>query len=129
MLAFLAPPFWLLWHRLWIEAALALAAMLGLALLGEAEGYGWSGSVFSLLLSIYIGLEGVALRIAALRRRGWVEWGAVDAESNSEAEIRYAVGAADNPMIGIELPWQSPRRPARPSSGSALGLLSYPGRA
>ena len=26
-LAFLLPPLWLLWHRLWIEAALALAAL------------------------------------------------------------------------------------------------------
>ena len=43
LLAFLVPPLWLLWHRLWIEAALAFAARLGLTALGEVAGLGFAG--------------------------------------------------------------------------------------
>ena len=70
-LAFLVPPLWLLWHRLWIEAAIAFAVGVGLTALGETAGLGFTGAALSLLVSIYVGLEGQALRINALRRRGW----------------------------------------------------------
>src|SRR6187549_2395244 len=86
-LAFLAPPIWLAWHRLWIAAALAVAVSVGLTALGETAGLGLSSTPLSLLVSIYVGLEGPALRINALRRRGWREWGVVDASNLSEAEI------------------------------------------
>ena len=42
VLAFLVPPLWLFWHRLWIEALLALAASIALATLGEQAGLGFS---------------------------------------------------------------------------------------
>ncbi|MGO4834631.1 DUF2628 domain-containing protein, partial [Rhizobiaceae sp. 2RAB30] len=61
-LAFLVPFFWLLWHRLWIEAALALGVALLLGGLGEYGGAGPLASLLSLLVSIYVGLEGAALR-------------------------------------------------------------------
>lgn len=127
IVAFLVPPLWLLWNRLWIEAALTFAAMLALTWLGEAEGFGWTGSALSLLLSIYVGLEGAGMRIAALRRRDWDEWGALDADSLAEAEIRYAVGAADGAGIEVELPWQQPTHYSpRRSPRSTLGMVSYP---
>ena len=138
--AFLVPFIWLLWHRLWIEAGLALAASAGLSVLGEMMDFGIAGFVLPLLVSIFIGLEGPALRIAALRRRGWREWGVVEAGNQAEAEIRYLAGEQHAP------PDAEPRRPAQgapahPASGGpaagpvpgsapgpALGLLSYPGR-
>ncbi|MDP3898431.1 MAG: DUF2628 domain-containing protein [Mesorhizobium sp.] len=133
-LAFLVPPLWLLWHRLWIEAALAFALMLALSALGSVAGVGGAAPTLSLLVSIYAGLEGSALRIAALRRRGWREFGVVDADNRDEAEIKHLY-AGD--MAGAPEPeFERPPPAAAPSfaaarlapGGPALGLFSYPGR-
>ena len=130
-LAFLAPPLWLLWHRLWIEAALAFAIGVGLTALGETAGFGFTGAVLSLLVSIFVGLEGQALRVNALRRRGWREWGVVEASDLGDAEIRYlarepaATPAQEVPRT-LAAPVATPVRPA--SSTPALGLLGYTGR-
>jgi hypothetical protein len=130
-LGFLLPPLWLLWHRLWIEAALVFALGVGVAALGEIAGLGFAGAALSLLAPIYVGLEGAGLRVNALRRRGWREWGVIEASDKAEAEIRYAaeVGADEN--VAPEVPHstgpvQMMGRPA--PSGPALGLFGYPGR-
>ena len=131
VLAFLLPPLWLLWHRLWIEAALAFAAAMALTALGEVAGFGLAGAVLSLLVSIFIGLEGAALRVNAMRRRGWREWGVVEGSDLAEAEIRYAAGAAPDETVTPDVPHSAaPIQPmGRPaSSGPALGLFDYPGR-
>ncbi|MFU0505119.1 DUF2628 domain-containing protein [Pseudaminobacter sp. NGMCC 1.201702] len=129
LVAFLVPPLWLLWYRLWIEAALAVAAALALGALGEIAGFGMTGTLLSLLVSVYVGLEGAALRIAALRRRGWHEWGVVEADRAGDAELRYLAEAdfADSAVEPVLAPSPQPSR-ARPA-GPALGLLNYPGRA
>lgn len=130
-LAFLVPPLWLLWHRLWIEAALVIAVSVGLTALGEVAGFGLAGAGLSLLVSIYVGLEGAALRSAALSRRGWSEWGVVEANDLGEAEIRYltAAGAAGD-VVAPATPAATlaPRTMASAPSGPALGLFHYPGR-
>jgi hypothetical protein len=129
-LAFLVPPLWLLWHRLWIEAAIAFAASVGLTALGERAGFGFTGAALSLLVSIFVGLEGPALRVNALRRRGWREWGVVEASDAGEAEIRYLAGEEPEEPPEPAVPHSTPVRPA-PSglaSGPALGLFDYPGR-
>jgi hypothetical protein len=92
-LGFLVPPLWLAWHRLWIEAALAFVAMAVLSMLAEKLSLGLAGSLLSLLVSLYVGLEGQGLRIAALRRRGWHEWGVVEADSLDDADTRYVLEA------------------------------------
>ncbi|MER8393903.1 DUF2628 domain-containing protein, partial [Mesorhizobium sp. M1340] len=74
-LGFLVPPLWLAWHRLWVEAALAFVAMGLLSILGERLDLETAGSLLSFLVMLFVGLEGQGLRIAALRRRGWHEWG------------------------------------------------------
>jgi hypothetical protein len=131
-LAFLVPPLWLLWHRLWIEAAIAFAVSVGLTALGETAGLGFTGAALSLLVSIFVGLEGAALRINALRRRGWREWGVVQASNAGEAEIRYLAGEEPEEVASI-VPHSTSPMQARPSasgltSGPALGLFDYPGR-
>lgn len=128
-LAFLVPFIWLLWHRLWIEAALALGVSLLLGGLGEYGGAGPLASLLSILVSIYVGLEGAALRIAALRRHGWREAAVVEADSMADAEIRYFAEPAGDEADLVEPPapttgGQPPLR--TPSSGPALGLFSYP---
>jgi hypothetical protein len=127
-LAFLVPPLWLLWHRLWIEAAIAFAASVALTALGDAAGLGFAGAVLSLLVSIFVGLEGQALRINALRRRGWREWGVVEAGDIAEAEIRYLAGEEPGEAL-VEAPRPTAATMVRPiPAGPALGLLGYPGR-
>lgn len=127
-LGFIAPILWLLWHRLWLAAIVTLAATLGLAVVIEASGLAFPATVLPLLISLYVGLEGGALRIAALRRAGWRQWGVVEADSTTDAETRYLfaeVPAEDRPASTVSIPPASPRRE---SSGAALGLLQYPGR-
>ncbi len=129
-LGFLVPPLWLAWHRLWIEAALAFVVMALLSALGEKLGLGLAGSLLSLLVSFYVGLEGQGLRIAALRRRGWHEWGVVQAGSLDDADTRYALEADALADQAAPVPRMVPdatlARPAQP--GMALGLNHIPGR-
>ncbi|TGQ38604.1 DUF2628 domain-containing protein [Mesorhizobium sp. M00.F.Ca.ET.216.01.1.1] len=129
-LGFLVPPLWLLWHRLWIEAALAFVAMAVLSLLGERLGLALAGSLLSLLVSLYVGLEGQGMRIAALRRRGWHEWGVVEADRLDDADIRYALeadaDADDEAPVPRIVPDAAHARPAQ--MGIALGLNHIPGK-
>jgi hypothetical protein len=129
-LGFLVPPLWLLWHRLWIEAALAFVTMAVLSMLGERLGLEWTGSLLSLLVSLYVGLEGQALRIAALRRRGWHEWGVVEADRLDGADTRYALEteAHSNEQMPAQriVPDAAHARPAQ--MGMALGLNHIPGK-
>lgn len=129
ILAFLVPPVWLLWHRLWIEAALAFALGTGLTALGEIAGFGFAGVALSLLVAVYVGLEGAALRINALRRRGWHERGVVEGSNRAEAEIRYAAEVRSGDSVTPAVPHSSGQTIVRPApSGPALGLFDYPGR-
>src|SRR3954468_5312560 len=75
-LAFLFPPLWLLWHRLWMETAVCFAILLGAAGLERVAGLAISAPL-SLLVSIFVGLEGNGLRIAGWQRRGWLLAGVV----------------------------------------------------
>ncbi|MEI9407550.1 DUF2628 domain-containing protein [Mesorhizobium salmacidum] len=129
-LGLLVPPLWLAWHRLWVEAALAFVVMGVLSMLGQKLGLGVAGSLLSLLVSLYVGLEGQGLRIAALRRRGWHEWGVVEAGWLADADMRYVLeieGLSDEEAPAPRIvPDAALARPAQP--GIALGLTHIPGR-
>ena len=137
--AFLIPVLWLLFHRLWIEALFVFALTLTLSGLGSLAGLGNAAPILSLLVSICIGLEGPALKLAALRRRGWRDGGVVEADNARDAEIRYLFDAdlfdADmderqepsQPIGPTQTQAQAQAAPRQPS-GPALGLFSYPGR-
>ena len=129
-LGFLVAPLWLAWNRLWVEAALTFVVMAVLSGVGERLGLEGAGSLLSLLVSLYVGFEGQALRIASLSRRGWREWGVVEANDLDDAETRHALEAGDDgeeqaPMPRI-VPDASLARP--PQTGMALGLTHTPGR-
>ena len=133
LFAFLVPALWLLFHRLWIEALLVIAVSLVLAGAGSAAGLGNAAPVLSLLVSLYVGLEGPALRLARYRRRGWRDWGVVEADSAGDAEIRYLAetdaGEDGHEDRQEEAVWPTaPVAAPRPPAGPALGLFSYPGR-
>lgn len=134
-LGFLVPPLWLLWHRLWIEAGLAVVAIGASAALGEAFGLPAAGALLTLLVMLGVGLEGQALRIAALARRGWRQWGVVVADDLDDADARYATDAAS--AVSQE-PLPEPRslpgtppfaRPAPSASiGGSIGLVPFSGK-
>lgn len=130
-LGFLLPLVWLLWNRLWIETVVLLAAMLGLGVLGETSGSAeMMVGGFTLLVSIYVGLEGPALRIWALRRRGYAEGGVIEAENRADAEIRY-LSARSEEAPDEQRPLPPIREGMAPSTAGnepELGLFGYPGR-
>ena len=128
-LAFVLPAAWMLFNRLWIEALLVIAVTMTLSVFGAAAGLGKAAPALSLIVSLYAGLEASALKLAALRRRGWREWGVVEADSAADAEIRYLAEAL---MDEDEEPAPAPvaAGPAMPrgATGPALGLFAYPGK-
>ncbi|MBX3568247.1 MAG: DUF2628 domain-containing protein [Rhizobiaceae bacterium] len=130
--AFIVPPLWLAWHFLWIEAAIAFAAMLGLGVLGETAGFGWAAPVLSLLVSLFVGLEGQSMRVARLSRRGWIEVAAIEADTLDDAELRFATLDADErPADRAEAPlpvYTAAAQPLSRTPRSAPGLLLSPGR-
>jgi Protein of unknown function (DUF2628) len=124
-LAVILPAPWLLWHRLWFEAALALCA--GLFLAGAAV---WLNSenlvgIGSILIGIYVALEGGALRAAAVRRRGFDDAAIVEAGSAVEAEERYyrARPSAQELRVPAASAPSAPRQPSLPGAG----LFALPG--
>ena len=132
VLALIAPVIWLAWHRLWIEAFAALAAAIVLAALGTLAGFQSTAPLLSLLVSVFVAIEGPQLRIWALERRGYVQVAALEADQEAEAEVRYyasdevrqpsADKQEDSQSAGIRF-----GRTAPAASGPALGLLDYPG--
>jgi hypothetical protein len=127
-LAFFVPPLWLLWHRLWLEAILVFLLMALLSGLGEAAGFPVTGGLLGFLVSLYVGLEGQAMRIAAMRRRGWQDWGVVDADRQDGADLRYIPDiaretTAREPSVSIGADaGATPRTQGAPAT---LGLVSY----
>jgi len=105
-------------------------ATVAAALLVRYLRWDWADPALSLLVSLYVGLEGQGLRIAALSRRGWRQWGVVEADSLEDAEVRQALETG----VAVEEPAPVPRivpdtslaRPAQ--TGMALGLTHTPGR-
>lgn len=129
-IAFIVPPLWLLFHRLWGEALIAFLVLGVISLAGEQSGWALAGSLLTLLVSLYVGLEGQGMRLAALHRRGWREWGSVEARTLFDAETRYvsehdeeATGGDPEPRI---IPGPAPAR--APHTGLVLGLGPAPGR-
>ncbi|MFC5387236.1 DUF2628 domain-containing protein [Aquamicrobium segne] len=122
--AFFLPLLWLLWHRLWGEAFVAVLLFCGFLLLGPV------GSLLAFLVGLYVGLEGQAMRIAALRRRGYRQWGVVEGANLDDAHMRYAYAAFDEwlepepePVIGMA-PVETARQHVMEPAPS-LGLVSY----
>lgn len=130
-LGFLLPLIWLLWNRLWIETLVFLAVTLGLGLLAERAGVAeFTIAGLSILLAIYVGFEGAVLRSWALRRRGWTEWGVVEAENWADAEARYvSETAVKTEPVFAPLPMRSGTAQQCSDTGAPeLGLFGYPGR-
>ena len=131
-LAFLLPPLWLLWHRLWIAAVLALIALVLAAGARTGTGVGRCGAA------------GLAARLDLRRARrqcdaciraqaaGWRSWGVHRSSADlDDAETRYAAAiSSDDSTVTDEAPIQPSANsgPASPAPGTPIGLLLNPGR-
>ena len=132
IMALVVPVLWLAWHRLWIEALLALAAAIAIAAFGTISGFGTAAPLLSTLVSIYVAIEGPQLRIAALERRGFSQAATVEASNASDAELRYFSQFEERKQTSQVVTPLVPNKPAGPAEpfappGPALGLLDYPG--
>lgn len=133
-LGLVAPPLWLAWHRLWLEALIALAVLIGINVLAASGYVAPVISWLSPLVGMFVALEGPAMRVAGLRRRGYTEAVALTADNIDEAELRYAgwLDAPDEVSASGSSRALSP--PPKPGDGQpkhhapAMGLFSYPGR-
>lgn len=131
-LGLIAPPLWLAWHRLWLEAALAVALLVGINVLAESGWFTPTIGLLSTLVGLFVGLEGPAMRIAGLRRKGYREAVALSAADIDEAELRYLdwLGVEDEiehmPVIEAQPQRAGDSKPRH--QAPALGLFSYPGR-
>lgn len=89
VLALVLPVVWLLINRLWFEAFSVLALIILLGFAGTLLEAPNMGSLLSLLLSLFVALEGSNWKITKLRRKGYRESATIDAPNLDEAEIRY----------------------------------------
>lgn len=138
--ALFIPFFWLLYHRLWLEAAaylgLSLILSAGLTFLGQD---GFTLALLSFLLQLMVALEGNELRRFKLERKGARMAAVVRAADEEEAEERFLrsyEGAL--PLPHASRPWGKPltggvwpaseerRKPAE--AGDVLGVFPEPGR-
>jgi hypothetical protein len=131
--ALLFPFIWLLWHRLWFEAILVLAAGVVAAFIAGSPGFEIIGSALAVLIRLYMGLESNNLRIMALRRRGWRDAALIEAGSRESAELRYVTedwnpeSAGQSRAATSQRPQSTPvRKTQAPGAGPALGLLALP---
>ncbi|MFJ7355130.1 DUF2628 domain-containing protein [Phyllobacterium sp. NPDC097923] len=133
IVAFFLPVPWLLFNRLWFEAALVFAAVAAISIVGSYTGHGNLAEIVAALLALLVAFEASNWRIKALERRGFDQAAIVDARSAADAETAYFHGeafAADpEPVLpAIDLAVSSPApAPGKPVVGGMLGLVGYRG--
>jgi hypothetical protein len=127
-LAFLFPLFWALFHRLWLEALAILAIGAVIGALGSWDMLANFAPGIGLAAMFLFGLEANSVRAAALRRRGFADWGVVEAENAADAELRYIAerhGDEIEAASAPEMPTSRPSGGGTSKPGAALGLLGY----
>lgn len=133
IVAFFLPVPWLLFNRLWFEAALVFAAVAAISIVGSYTGHGNLAEIVAALLALLVAFEASNWRIRALERRGFDQAAIIDARSAVDAETAYFHGeafAADPepvlPAIDLAVPSPVPA-PGKPVVGGMLGLVGYRG--
>jgi hypothetical protein len=119
--AFLLPPLWILWHRLWLVflgyVVVATALQVALNLIGASSMVMLAAGA---LLSLLIGFEAVTLRRFTLARRRWTNVGIVVGDDLETAERRFYDAWSSNWAGNASL-----HRPSR-AAGSAMPAFQRP---
>lgn len=130
LLALIVPVIWLLWNRLWFAAAMLLLLSVAIAIaISQIPSWSTVFTVSSVMISLFVALEGNNWRIAKKERQGWELRTVIDAPSQATAEEIYVSAAASTPE---QQPRPAPafgkkaaNGPAPAASEPALGLLDY----
>jgi len=93
-LALFFPPFWLIWHKLWLPLMVYFCVIVAIMLLAFTSP-GIAVSYLSILPGLYLLLEGYELVRKNLESKGWQFAGIVEGENKEEAEIRFIVNHED----------------------------------
>ncbi|MFA6264254.1 MAG: DUF2628 domain-containing protein [Pseudolabrys sp.] len=133
--AFLVPPLWFLFKRLWL--ALLLYIVISVALefaLAFAHVPSSMRIAAELIFALVIGFEASIIRRWTLQRRGWKTLGFVVAEDEEMAERRFfAAWAQRAPLRDVGTPaepapvYSAPVRRGPPSPNDVIGLFPEPG--
>jgi hypothetical protein len=128
--AFLVPPLWMLWRRLWLAllgfVALTAAVQYALHAFGAPDRVRfWT----QFLLAVLVGLEAGTLRRWTLRRRGWREAGIVSGDRLETAERRFFAAWTQQAQSAPAVPPSvaSSARYAPPPQSEIVGLFPAPG--
>ncbi len=125
--AFWLGPFWLAWHRLWLEL---LAWLVVVFVLASGEIWfiaGWTSFFIGFLLEILLGLEANNLRRAWLRRNGYRLADVAAGASRDDAERGFYRRALETAVRPPEPGKPRPQSyPASPQQSEVLGLFPLP---
>jgi hypothetical protein len=133
IIAFFLPVPWLLFNRLWFEAALVFAAVAAISIVGSYSGHGNLAEIVAALLALLVAFEASNWRIKALERRGFDAAAIVGARSAADAEIAYFHGDHFIETPAPALPNATSTNPlgmtadSKPVAGGMLGLVGYRG--
>ncbi|SDO60995.1 DUF2628 domain-containing protein [Phyllobacterium sp. OV277] len=133
ILAFFLPVPWLLFNRLWFEAALVFAAVAAISVVGTYTDHAVLAEIVAALLALLVAFEASNWRIKALERRGFDQAAIVDARSAADAETAYFYGGNFVSTPAPVLPDLNHDAPlamsadSKPIAGGMLGLVGYRG--
>lgn len=121
-LGFVFPLPWLLVRKLWLISALVVAYYVLTGFVTEISEIEALPIAFSLVLSLWVGLEGGHVRAGWLQKRGWDLKATISAYDRDEAEAIYFADEVSPPtakiMATAPAGWTT-----RPSNPVALGLI------
>ena len=124
-LAFVFTFLWMFRYGLWLSGLVTVALLVALNVLGTVEGFEMSAALISMLLGILIGLEGPSLRAAKLRRKGWNDVAAFEAQNSDEAELIYYY-STDIAAIAPPVPPIAPASPVAPAAPTMANASTEP---
>jgi hypothetical protein len=109
--AFLLAPLWLAFHRLWLPVLAYVLAAIGIMLLHVGP-----AGILCLFLALhaFFGLEGQAMRVADLDKRGYAVAEIVTGDTLDDAELRYFSDLAPARAAPPAAPWGTPSPDGQP---------------
>jgi hypothetical protein len=121
-LAFIFPLPWLLVRKLWLLAGLSVVLYLVAIMVAEYWGLDGLPLAYTIVLSLWTGIEGGHVRATWLQRRGWDLQATIAAEGIDDAEAIY-FGAMPEAVAAAPSRGFAGSITSHPSQNVALGLI------